>query len=121
MIVLCTTTLLVLHSLMAFVQDHGLLIFAKIFYSLKSSCQSFWANIMIMVEYWQVVDLSLAMVGLGVGLIPGQSMGIYFLPGWLHALICGSQPSHKTPECYDTVPEAMATADGWMRRGVSKS
>lgn len=38
-----------------------------------------------MAECWQVADLSLVTVGWGLGLIPGQSTGIYFLP-WLYAL-----------------------------------
>lgn len=89
MIVLCTTTLLVLHSLMAFVQDHGLLIFAKIFYPLKSSCQSLWDNMTITVNTgrWRTCRLP----GWGWGwswLLASPWVFIFiFSTGWLHALI----------------------------------
>lgn len=71
-----------------------------------------------------MADLLLAIVGWGLGLIPGQSIGIYFLH-WLHAPSKGSQP-YKTPAGYDTLPTVpLAAAVGWVgrgnRRGAPKS
>lgn len=87
MIVLCTTTLLVLHSLLAFVQDHGLLIFAKIFYPLKSSCQSLWDNMTITVNTGRWRTCRLPGWGWGWSWLLASPWVFIFSTGWLHALI----------------------------------